>query len=70
MIHLILLLILKNTMLIIFKNTKYTKAAAFNNLSRRFLTFQTPISQNGQIADELFECVCPFYGIGAYRVKG
>ena len=57
-------------MLIIFKNTKYTKAAGFNNLSRRFLTFQTPISQNGQIADELFECVCPFCGIGACRVKG
>ena len=42
-IHLIFLLILKNTMLTIFKNTKYTKAAGFNNLSRRFLTFQMPI---------------------------
>ena len=42
------------------------------------LTFQAPTPQNGQthsdnpsrqFANELFECVWTFYGVGAYRVK-
>ena len=36
-------------------------------------TFSAPIPQNGQAhsnnADELFECVWPYFGIGAERVK-
>ena len=41
------------------------------------LTLYTPTSQNGQkhsnnssaVADKFFECVWPFCGVGAYRVK-
>ena len=41
------------------------------------LTLSAPIPQNGQthpnnssaFADELFECVWPFCGVGSYRVK-
>ena len=51
--------------------------AATSRAKNCLLTLSTPNLQNGQthskicreIADKLFECVWPFCGIGAYRVK-
>ena len=48
----------------------YDEMLPFIPLSANLTNCQTHSSKNSlAVIDELFDCVCPFCGIGSYRVK-